>query len=390
MPLYLVLEIEKKLSNNKTLSILGIISYRVFPAQMGGQNSISEFYAHLSAYSKVALVLSRDNELIDPHPSLRLPIIYNHWKGIFNLRYLFKIRRLIKKYDVDIIFIEHSYFGWLGYILSILTKKPWVLRSHNIETQRFQVLQKAWWKLYAGYEKYIHQKADYNLFVTENDKTWAISKWNLNEKKCHVATYGTSIVRPVSQLEKKHFKEKLRMQHKLRSDVRLFIFNGTLDYLPNLDAIKIIINEIIPLLDLMNFEYRIFICGNRLAKESEEILWRTPSIIYLGYVDTITPYLYGADFFINPTGMGGGIKTKLVDALSHNLTSISTKSGAQGIEINLVKEKLILIDDLDWSSFAKAMANPDIDEELQTPDSFYKHYNWNNIVKKALVYLQEK
>jgi glycosyltransferase involved in cell wall biosynthesis len=163
-----------------------------------------------------------------------------------------------------------------------------------------------------------------------------------------------------------------------------------LDYLPNLDAIKIIIGEITPVLKLMNLDYRILICGNRLPKEWEDVLLTTNNIIYLGYVDSISPYLYGADCFINPVTLGGGIKTKLIDALSHNLTSISTNSGAQGINPGMTQKKLILVNDLDWVEFAKVMAELDMKDEIQTPDAFYKHFNWNTIVKKALLYLQEK
>lgn len=378
------------MSDYKPISILGIISYKVFPPQMGGQNSISEFYAHLASYAMITLVVSKDNELVDQHPSTRLPIIYNHWWGILNFRYLLKLRNLIKQKKIDFIFIEHSYFGWLGYILRFLTKKPFVLRSHNIEALRFQSLKKAWWRIYAGYEKFIHRQADYNFFVTEEDRLWAINRWKLDNQNCYTATYGTSIKLPMKREEKMKLNEQLKLKFGLSFNTRLFIFNGTLDYLPNLDAIKIIIGEITPVLKMMNLDYRILICGNRLPKEWEDALLTTTNIIYLGYVDSISPYLYGADCFINPVTLGGGIKTKLIDALSHNLTSISTNSGAQGINLDLTQKKLILVNDLDWVEFAKAMAELDMKDEIETPDAFYKHFNWNTIVKKALLYLQEK
>ena len=44
-------------------SVLGIISYKVFPAQMGGQKCVAEFYAHLSKLTQVTLVASKENEV---------------------------------------------------------------------------------------------------------------------------------------------------------------------------------------------------------------------------------------------------------------------------------------------------------------------------------------
>jgi hypothetical protein len=49
------------------------------------------------------------------------------------------LRRLDQKeHAVNVIIIEHSYFGWLGILLRGLTKKPFVIRSHNIEAHRFR------------------------------------------------------------------------------------------------------------------------------------------------------------------------------------------------------------------------------------------------------------
>jgi hypothetical protein len=54
------------------------------------------------------------------------------------------------------------------------------------------------------------------------------------------------------------------------------------------------------------------------------------NIIYAGFVDDISIYFKGADVFINPVSYGGGIKTKLVEALGYNLNAVSTSNGAIG------------------------------------------------------------
>ena len=369
-------------------SILGLISYKVFPAQMGGQKCVSEFYSHLADHTKVILAVAKENDAPENSPLTVLPFLYNHWWAILNLGYLYKLTRLIKEQDIDVIFIEHSYFGWLGLLLRSITKKPFVIRSHNIEAHRFRDLQKSWWRLYEWYEKSVHRKADHNFFITKEDKTWAITHWQLEETRCGVATYGTNVTEPLPYSERKLFRDQLLIQHKLQPATRLFLFNGSLDYLPNQDALRIIISELLPILQTLRIDYRIIICGSGLSEQWREVLRAYPVIIYTGYLNNIDSYLNGADCFINPVTLGGGIKTKLIDALAHNLTAISTHSGAQGVSENIMGDKLIFVNDYDWAAFAGSMAELDIHQQNHTPADFYRQFNWDTIVQKALLSLQ--
>lgn len=368
-------------------SVLALVSYKVFPAQMGGQKCVTEFYSHLADHTKVVLAVAKENHIPQNSSFKVFPFLYNHRKGVMNLRYLYKLARLIKEQGIDIIFIEHSYLGWLGILLRFITKKKFVIRSHNIEANRFRDLQKSWWRLYGWYEKSVHRKADHSYFITEEDKNWAIAYWQLDESKCSLATYGTDILQPLSPDVQKQYRTRISAQYKLQPATKLFLFNGTLDYLPNLDALRIIISELLPLLQGVRFDYRIIICGNRLTAQWIKVLNAHQAIIYAGFVEDIDTYLYGADCFINPVTLGGGIKTKLIDALAHNQTSISTRSGAPGIPDTIVGDKLILVNDYDWPAFVKSMAGLDIHHHVNTPEAFYTRFNWDTIVQKALLSL---
>lgn len=370
-----------------TPTVLALVSYKVFPAQMGGQKCVSEFYSHLANHTKVVLAVAKENPIPQNTGFKVFPFLYNHRKGILNFRYLYKLTRLIKEQGIDIIFIEHSYLAWLGILLRLITKKKIVIRSHNIEAHRFRDLQKSWWRLYRWYEKRVHRKADHSFFITEEDKNWVTAYWQLDEKKCSLATYGTDILQPLAHEDQKQYREQLLKQYKLNSATKLFLFNGTLDYLPNLDALRLIISELLPLLQAARFDFRIFICGNRLTEQWAKVLSAYPVIIYAGFVENIDTYLYGADCFMNPVTLGGGIKTKLIDALAHNQTSISTRSGAPGIPHTIVGDKLILVNDYDWPAFVKSMADLDIQYHLNTPEAFYTRFNWDTIVLKALLSL---
>ncbi len=368
-------------------AVLGLVSYKVFPAQMGGQKCVADFYAHLSGKLPVTLIAAKENRDVHNTPYPVLPFLYNHWLGFLNIIYLYKLTRIIKDRKIDLLILEHSYFGWLGLCIRLTSKIPVIIRSHNIESLRFRDLQRPWWRLYAWYEKRVYKRVDHSFFITAEDKNWAIAHWQLDKKKCSVLTYGTDIP-PHSSTESKVQNRQLLL-HKFSIDpsVRLFFFNGSLDYLPNTDALRIIISELIPLLLSVDFSFRIIICGSSLNEQWKKVLKKNPNIIYAGFADDISIYYKGADCFINPVTLGSGIKIKLVEALAYNQTAITTRSGAKGIDEKEMGRKLVVIDDYDWYAFAAAMIKTDT-AAGNTPESFYTDFNWDAIIQKALLSLQ--
>ena len=109
--------------------------------------------------------------------------------------------------------------------------------------------------------------------------------------------------------------------------------------------------------------------------------YKDKHIIYAGFVDDINIYFKGADIFINPVIDGGGIKTKLVEAMGYNCSVISAKSGATGIPAEVMGAKMKIIEDTDWETFANEVINLQTGE--QTPATFFKHFYWDNIAKTA-------
>ena len=126
-----------------------------------------------------------------------------------------------------------------------------------------------------------------------------------------------------------------------------------MDYKPNLEALENILEKINPLLFDYKLSYKIIICGKKLPAEMNDLKeYADRNIVYAGYVDNISIYFKGSDIFINPVTDGGGIKTKLVEALGYNLTAVSTKNGALGIDEKICNGKLLLSENNDWQAFA--------------------------------------
>lgn len=369
-------------------AVLGIVSYKVFPAQMGGQKGIVDFYRELSQHTKVVLAVSKENRDTTSVSFTVLPFLYNHWKAFLNIRYIPRLKKIIREHQLDVICIEHSYFAWIGVWLKRLTAKPFIIHSHNIEAHRFRDMHRIWWRIYEWYERKMHRKADHSFFKTEQDRQWAIQQWQLQENKCSVLTYGVIRREQPDTEQRTSIRHYLLGQYDIPENTRLFLFNGTLDYLPNTDALRIIVNEIIPLLRAAGYTFRIFICGKGLDELWVQVLKTYPEIIYTGFVEDIDPFFYGIDCFINPVTLGGGIRTKLVEALSHDQCTISTRSGADGVDEGMTGDKLKVVNDYDWRAFVTEMMRPDLPVYAPVPDVFRQTFSWDTIVRKALLSLQ--
>lgn len=362
--------------------VAAIIPYRVFPAQMGGQKGIALFYQHLSSYLQISMVCTSDTSLPEGFPAKGYPILGTGIERYTHPGLVKKIARVIKNSGAKVLIIEHPYLGWLARILKKRLGISVIVHSHNIEYLRFKSVGKWWWPFMRIYEKQIHRMADMSFFVTDEDRAHAITHFQLNPNACATITYGLERAEPPKAHERKHATDILRSKHQIPENHRILLFNGTLCYKPNLDALHFILNEINPILLKQNSPYTIIICGKDLPKEMHDLSdYKDKNIIYAGFVDDIELYYLGAQIFLNPIIEGGGIKTKLVEALGYNLCVISTKSGAIGVSTETTAHKMVVVDDKDWITFVNALEYVDIEEEI--PQAFFNRFYWGNIAKKA-------
>ncbi|UEG49055.1 glycosyltransferase [Ferruginibacter lapsinanis] len=362
-------------------NVLSIIPYQFLPPKTGGQRCIAFFYRFFSKHTSVTCVGVKANDLSVATDYTILPLLANNKFRYINPLYFFVLKRLIQRNNITHIIIEHPYYGWLGLLLAAFTNAKLVVRSHNIEGLRFKEMRKWWWKILWQYEKYIHRNADINFFITDEDKQYGIEKFGLSVEKCITITYGFEMNTPPSIEAKTKAHTFLSTKHQIAADEKILLFNGVLDYPPNTQALRIITEVICPLLLKKNFSFKIIICGKSLPQDFNNFSDHE-NIIYTGFVDDINIYFAGADIFINPVIEGGGIKTKLVDALGSNLSSVSTQRGATGIPLSITGNKLKLVRDGDWEEFVNQIIATDTSELMPPP--FYQHFYWGNIAQKAL------
>ncbi len=350
---------------------------------MGGQKGIALFNRYLSRYVDLTCITIEANRQSSSEPYPIQNILSNSPSRYINPFYFFKIQRIIKAEKITHLLLEHPYYGWMGILLKWSCKIKLVIHSHNIESVRFKTMGKWWWGILWHYEKHTHKNADHNFFIQDDDRDFAIKHFKLDPKKCTTITYGFELSEAPSVAVKQLAREQLCKIHSIAAPEKILLFNGTLGYKPNLDALDIILEKINPLLlATPDLKYKIIICGNKLPAEYNGLVkYQENNIIYAGFVDDINLYFKGADIFINPVIDGGGIKTKVVEALGYDLSVISTQSGAIGIPEEITGEKLKVLPDNNWEYFAQQIILLDTGKTI--PQAYFEYFYWDNIVAKA-------
>ena len=225
------------------------------------------------------------------------------------------------------------------------------------------------------------RKSAINFFVTEEDMIWAIDHYGLSPKACFVSPFGINL----DKIPEKNTNAKNNWVKKgvIEPQDKLLYFVGSYDYQPNEQAVIDILHEVLPRLSKTNMAYKILIVGkglsNVLKKEIEET---TGKVVYVGFVEDIRDVLDAADVMLNPMSLGGGIKTKAVEALGNNIRVVSTEDGSKGLLQEVCGKMLLVSKDGDWDTFTQNIVLAASDKE-NIPDSFYAQYSWSGVTEKA-------
>lgn len=110
------------------------------------------------------------------------------------------------------------------------------------------------------------------------------------------------------------------------------LFTGTLDYRPNRDAVRWLLDEIVPLVHARESGTRVFVVGRDPAPDSVARGQRDPRIAVSGAVESLDPYWARSTAYALPMRGGGGVRFKALEAMAAGLPIVSTRMGMEGID----------------------------------------------------------
>jgi len=362
------------------VDVLSIVPAPLYPPVSGGQKGT---YGNLDAMGRICRLVSITDTQSTPvgHSFELRPLIPHHsfkYLSIINYRILLKQVRELKP---KVVLLEQPYMGLLVSRISRIAGIPFFLHAHNIEFLRFKSIGRWWWPLLFLWERRTMRRAKGVFFVTEQDRDLAIRHFGLSPHRCFIKPYGipmTKLVYPDSQE-----REKVLSRHGINPNDKIFMFFGVLKYLPNIEALEFIVDEICPrMMKKLQTGYKIIICGGGLSDDYVETLKKLESenLKYIGFVEDIDEYTRSSDVILNPVLKGGGVKTKVIEAIGCNKPVVSTYTGAAGINPLLCGNKLQLVEDEHWDDFTQRMVDS-FSLTGDTPQEFYNIYSWEGIAR---------
>jgi polysaccharide biosynthesis protein PslH len=279
-------------------------------------------------------------------------------RSLFSMRsfeYLVKARRkdfqaeldrLLRAERWNVVQFEFMHMAAFDFTRNGGRKPVFVLDEHNIEYDVLrrtaaartnfprQVYNAANWRKLAREERAAWRRFDGVVFTSARDE--AFVREELPEAKTKVVSNGVDVAgfAPVSG----------------REEPDTLLFFGAINYFPNHDGVVFFIDQVLPKIRARrpNIKLRIVGPGAR-----DEVLARQGNgVEILGMVDDVGEHIDRAAAVVVPLRIGGGTRLKIVEALAKGKAMISTRLGAEGIDV-VHDEHLLLADEPD--DFANAV-----------------------------------
>jgi glycosyltransferase involved in cell wall biosynthesis len=162
----------------------------------------------------------------------------------------------------------------------------------------------------------------------------------------------------------------------------ILLYVGSMHYYPNIDAIRYFFDQIYRQVYQARPEIRVQIVGHHPPAEIQK-LHDPPRIEVTGSVPDVIPYYDRATIFFVPLRLGGGTRLKIIEAMAMGLPVVSTRVGAEGLEIQ-DGENILLADDP--STFAQAILklldDPSLRQRLgKKGRALAQRYDWMTLTR---------
>ncbi len=121
----------------------------------------------------------------------------------------------------------------------------------------------------------------------------------------------------------------------------LVVFNGVLDYRPNLDAARWLVDAVWPRVRSAAPDARLLIVGRGSAADRRRL--ERDGVTTTGEVASVAALLGRAAVIVIPVRMGGGTRLKVVEALAMGRPIVATTLGCEGLDV-IDGEHLLIAD----------------------------------------------
>jgi sugar transferase (PEP-CTERM/EpsH1 system associated) len=178
------------------------------------------------------------------------------------------------------------------------------------------------------YERRILRAAEAGILVSETERRLQAGFSPESAAKLHVVPNGvdTDFFRPDAAYG--------------QADKASIVFTGTMDYPPNIDAVRWFARDILPTVRLACPDATFRIVGARPVEEVRALA-RLPGVIVTGTVPDIRPYIFGAAVVVAPLRIARGIQNKVLEGMAAGRPLVVTPQALDGIDAEAGRDVLV-------------------------------------------------
>ena len=206
----------------------------------------------------------------------------------------------------------------------------WVVMAHNVESviwQRFTETERnparRWflrqqWKKFERFERWAYTAATRTVAVSREDADRIEQRFGAG---------------PVDVVDNGVDTGYFTANESLTRDPHRILFLGSLDWRPNLDAVRLLLDDIFPRVQAAEPRACLQIVGRKPPDTLRTEVARRPGVELHADVPDVRPFLHSAGMLAVPLRIGGGSRLKILEALATGLPVVTTAVGVEGLRL---------------------------------------------------------
>jgi len=238
-----------------------------------------------------------------------------------------RLRNLLKDSEYDVLVCD---FVQPTLNALELPFRPKILFQHNVEAvlrerhyrQTFNPLARAFlyweWVRLRRFEGFAAHRFDHCIMVSNEDCC--------TMKDLYGVTHTSAIPTGVD-VEYFQPREPEAAGHHL-------VFTGSMDWLPNEDAIQFFVRDVMPLIRRVLKEVTFWVVGRDPSSAVRRLGQDNPDVKITGTVPDVRPFIDRASVYVVPLRIGGGTRIKIFEAMAMEKAVVSTRVGAEGLPVS--------------------------------------------------------
>jgi glycosyltransferase involved in cell wall biosynthesis len=211
-----------------------------------------------------------------------------------------------------------------------LADARWSVMAHNVESliwrryaEAADSTMKRWYirrqlHKFERFERWAYSAATASIAVSKEDA--ALMRAEFGASRVRVVDNGVDV-------------EYFRPQRDVERDPARMLFMGSLDWRPNQDAAVQLLDAVLPRVREKVAYTTAVLVGRRPPEWLRQKVAATPGAELHADVPDVRPFLARCGFLVVPLRIGGGSRLKILEALAAGTPVVSTRVGAEGLEL---------------------------------------------------------